>query len=80
MGTVFKFIQDFIHVHFICRFHDDPIKTEQVMLMIKSNIDFFINQADVTLRQMIQSGQIPNSSEIQSMSTLSVYFLAVKGK
>ena len=43
----FKFIQDFIYVHVICKFKDDPIKTEWVMLMIKSNIGFSNNQGDV---------------------------------
>ena len=32
--TVFEFVQDFIHVHLICKFLDDPIKTKQVMLTI----------------------------------------------
>ena len=44
----FEFIKDFIHVHLICKFQDDLIKTEQVMLMIKYNKGFFINQGDVT--------------------------------
>ena len=35
--TAYKFIQDFIHVHLICKFKDDQIKTELVLLMIKSN-------------------------------------------
>ena len=74
MGTIFKFVQDFIHVHLICKLQDDPITTGQVMLMIMSNIGFFNNQRDVTLRQIIQSGQVSNSSENLSMSALSAYF------
>ena len=26
--TLFEFVQDFTHVHLICKFQDDPIKTE----------------------------------------------------
>ena len=44
METIFKFIQHFINDHLIYKFQDDPIKTEQVMLMIKSNLGFFNNQ------------------------------------
>ena len=49
--TYFKLIQDFSHVHLIGKFQDDPIKNEQFMLKIKSNIVcfFFNNQGDVTL-------------------------------
>ena len=47
--TVFTFFQDFIHVYLICKFQDHPIKTEQVMLMIKSNISFSNNQRNITL-------------------------------
>ena len=69
----FEFIQDFIHVHLICKFQDDLIKIEWVMLMIVSNIDFFNNQGDVTQRQMIWSGQASNLFEILSMSTLPAF-------
>ena len=30
---VFKLVSDFIHVHLICKFQADPIKTKQVTLM-----------------------------------------------
>ena len=33
---VFEIIRDFIHVHSICSFLEDPIKTEQVTLMKKT--------------------------------------------
>ena len=36
----FEIIRDCIHVHLICKFKEDPIKTEQVMLMTKSNSFF----------------------------------------
>ena len=42
--TVFELIWDFIHVHFICKFKKALIKTEQVMLMAKSNRGFFSKQ------------------------------------
>ena len=41
------------HVHLICKFQTDSIKTEQVLLMTKSNRGFFSNQGDVTLRLII---------------------------
>ena len=47
---VFKLIRDFIHVHFICIFQADPIKTKQVTLMTTPNRGFFSNQGNVTLR------------------------------
>ena len=50
----FKFIRGFIHVHLICKFQEDPIRTEQVMLRTKSNRCFFSIQGDVTLRCMIR--------------------------
>ena len=37
----FGLFWDFIHIHLIRKFHEDPIKTEWVMLMTKSNRDFF---------------------------------------
>ena len=72
--TVFELIWDFIHVPLNCKFHEDPIKTEQVMLMLKSNRDFFSNHGDVTLGIMIWSGQVSNSSENSSLSALSASF------
>ena len=71
---VFKLVQEFIHVHLICKFQDEPNKTDWVMLMTKSNRGFFSNQVDVTLRFMIRSGYFSNLFEISSMSTLSVSF------
>ena len=51
---VLELIQDFIHAPLICKFQEDPVKIEQVMLMTKSNRGFFSNQGDITL--IIQSG------------------------
>ena len=39
--TICEFLHDFNHVHLICKFQNDPINTERVMLMAKSNIVFF---------------------------------------
>ena len=47
--TVFISVQSFILVDLICKFKDDWIKTERVMLMIKSIIGFFNNQGDGSL-------------------------------
>ena len=41
--------RDCIHIHLICKFQNDTIKTERVKLMAKSNRDFFNNQWDMTL-------------------------------
>ena len=40
---VFKLVQDFIHVHRICKFQEAFIKTDWVTLMTKSNGGFFNN-------------------------------------
>ena len=58
----------------ICKFHEDPIKTEQVMRMTKSNRGFFSNHGHVTLGIIILSSQFSNSSEISSMSILTASF------
>ena len=70
----FELIWELILIHLICKFQADPIKTEWVMLMTKSNKDFFSNQGDINVRLMIQSGQVLNSSEISSVWTLSASF------
>ena len=77
---VSEFIQDFIHVHLICMFQNDPIKPEWVVLMIKSNIGFFNNRGDISLRQIIPSGLVSNSPEIPSMSTLTATFRKIWSK
>ena len=41
---VFELTRDFIDVYLICKFCEDLIKTELVMLMTKSNRGFFSNQ------------------------------------
>ena len=46
----FELVRVFIHVHLICKFQEDPIKTEQVMMMTKSNRGFFSNQKNVILK------------------------------
>ena len=48
----FKFVRYFIHVH-----HEDPIKTECVILVQMSNRGVFSNVENVTLRLIIRSGQ-----------------------
>ena len=72
----FKLIREFIHVHLICKYKEDPFKLhEQVVLMTQLSRDFFsVIKGDVLLRLMIQSGQVLNSSKISSMSTLSASF------
>ena len=77
----FKLIRDFIHVHLICKFQEDLIKTEWVMLMTKSNRGLFSNQGDISLRLMIQrSCQFSNLPEIFSMSNLSASFRNIWSK
>ena len=56
-----------------CKFQEDLIKTE-VMVMTRSNRGFFSNQGDVTLNQLILSGQFSNLSKILTMSTLNCKF------
>ena len=58
-----------INVHLICKFQEELVKTEQVMMITKSNGGFFSNQRLVTLRLMIQSRQFSSSSESSYMST-----------
>ena len=53
----FKLVRDFIHVHLNCKFHEDPIKTECVILVPMSNRGVFGNLEGVTLRLIIRSGQ-----------------------
>ena len=55
---VFKLVLDLINVHLSCKLQEIPIKTEQVIVMTKSNRLCFSNQGNVTLKLMIQSGQI----------------------
>ena len=78
--TVFEFIQNFIHVHLTCKFQEDPIKTEWVMLMIRSNKGFFNNQGNVSLSAIIRSGRVSNSSEIPSMPTYPANFRKIRSK
>ena len=77
---VYKLIWDFIHVYLIGKFQEKPIKTEQVTLMTMSNRKVFSNQGEVTLKLMIQSGQVSISSENTSMSILSASFRNVLSK
>ena len=37
---IFDLVRDFIHVHLICKFQENLIKNEWLMLMIKSNRGF----------------------------------------
>ena len=80
----FELFRDSIHVHLICKFQEDLIKTEWVSLMTKSNrdsnSDYFSNQGDVTLKLMIRSRQFLNSSMISSMSHLSASFSKIWSK
>ena len=46
--TVFELIRNLLHVPLHCKFQEVPIKTEQVMLMTKSNRGFFSSQGEVT--------------------------------
>ena len=62
--TVFKYIWYFIHVYLICKFQDDPIKSDD---KVKYSI-FLIIKGGITLRQSIRSGQVSISSEILYMS------------
>ena len=77
---VFELFWDVIHVHLICTFQEDRIKTKQVTLMTKSQRGFFSNQGDITLRVMIWPDQIFNSFEILSKSTLSTSFRNIQSK
>ena len=74
----FELVRDFIHVHLNCKFHEDPIKTECVILVPMSNRDVFSNLEDVTLRLIIRSGQF--RSAISAMSSLSVSFRKIRSK
>ena len=48
LWPVFKLVRDFILVHLSCKFQEVPMKTEQVLVMTKSNEVFFSNQGNVT--------------------------------
>ena len=58
-------------VHLICKFQEDLIKTEQVILMTKSIRGFLAIKVMLLLRLVIQSDQFSKSSKISYMSTLS---------
>ena len=58
-GQILNLSEIFISDHLICKFPEDLIKTERVMLIKKSNRGFFRNQGEVTLR-LIRSGQLSN--------------------
>ena len=77
---VFGTVQDFIHVQLICKFQEDLIKAEWLMLMTKSNRSFFSNQGDVTRRLMIWAGQFSNLSKIAAIFTLSTSFRNIQSK
>ena len=80
---VFQSLREYIHVHLIYKFQEDPIKTEWVKLMTKSNRGFFFffsNQGDLSLALMIRSGQFFNLFKISSMSTLSASFRKIQSK
>ena len=68
----FSNVQDLNNVHLTCKFQEHPINTEHVMVMtVKQEAFSAIKGMFVTLRLIIQSGQILNLSEISSMSNLS---------
>ena len=50
VSNLFELVQYFIHVHLKCKFHEDPIKTECVILVQMSNRGVFSNLENVTLR------------------------------
>ena len=80
LSCQFLNILEFIHIHLICRFQEELIKTECLMLTTKSNRCFFSNQGDITLRLMIPSGPFSILSEISFMSTLSASFKNIRSK
>ena len=52
---VLELVWDFIHVHLICKFREDPIKSERVTLMTKSNRGFFSIQGESKTNDLIWS-------------------------
>ena len=50
-----------LYMSTLSAFQEDPIKTERVLLMTKSNKAFFSNQGDITLNLMIRAGQFSKS-------------------
>ena len=71
---------EILSIYLICKFQEDPFKTEWVMLMTKSNRGFFSNQGDGILRLKILSGQFSNSTQNSSISTLSATFRKIQSK
>ena len=67
-------------LHLICKVQEDVIKTEEVVPMTRSKTGPFSNQVDITLKQLIQSGQFFNLSKTLSMSTLSASFRMIRLK
>ena len=65
--SVYLLIRVSNHVYLIWKFQEDLNKTEQVMLMTKSNTSFFSNHGDITLRLMSWLGQFSNSSKSSPM-------------
>ena len=59
-----ELIQDFMHVHVICKFHKDPIKNKKAMLRIRSNIVFSVTQGQVSPTWIVWSSQNSILSEV----------------
>ena len=51
---ILEFIQDFIHVHLVCKFQEDLIKTEQVMLMTSISLCKFMEPCGCHSNQRFQ--------------------------
>ena len=46
---IFEFLQDFMYILVICKFHKDPLKTEGGMPVTKPNMGCFGTQGQITL-------------------------------
>ena len=62
----FKPVWDFMPVQVTCKFHKDPIKTKQAMLLTRWNTGFFGTKGQVTPKSIVQSGQNSNSSVLSA--------------
>ena len=52
---VFELVRDFILIHSICKFQENPIKTERSMLISKPIRCFFSNQGEVKICEPLAS-------------------------
>ena len=73
----YKLISHFMPVLVIYKFNKDLVKTKWAMLWTSSNSGFFSTRGQVTLRLIVGSGQISNTSKVLWLSYLFASFIMI---